>query len=217
MTYVNITAAEMRAFLRPDKGWREFDGSTKEYVYVCPLRFLPNNTVLKVWTGISKSSAQSRRKGDDAIRVCVVEDHGHGRGVMATSHVKRVTNWRANLINRITETISDLKRRIPQTPPQPKRMNENEIKQRLMKLTSDLSPENLTCDGELSQRDWRAKEKRILAEWAELETQLGRKVTQNEVWDWYNEESAEPPFDGEEEYDRQQDEIERRWRAGPLI
>jgi hypothetical protein len=126
--YVNITADEMRAFLRAEKGWTEFDGNTREYVFVSPLRFMPNNTVLKVWTGINKHNSRSRARGNDAIRVCVVEDNGWGKGVMATSHVKRVHNWRNNLLNRIVETIRELKAKNPQpqTPPQPQRRAANE-------------------------------------------------------------------------------------------
>jgi hypothetical protein len=74
---------------------------------------MPNNAVLKVYTGINKENNNSRKKGDDAIRVCVVEDGGHGRGVAKTAHVKRVDGWKANLVARIVEVLGEMKRRKP--------------------------------------------------------------------------------------------------------
>ena len=52
----------------------------------------------------------------------------------------------------------------------------------LERLTGELSPENLTCDGELRGRGLQRKKARIDAEWRECEKVLGRKVTENEVW-----------------------------------
>lgn len=50
------------------------------------------------------------------------------------------------------------------------------------RLASDLSPENLYCDGEISQAEAMEKKRRITKEWRELEQQLGRKITEDEVW-----------------------------------
>lgn len=43
-------------------------------------------------------------------------------------------------------------------------------------LASRLSPENLSCDGELSRTAVAQKERRLLAEWAVLESEVGHKV-----------------------------------------
>jgi hypothetical protein len=44
-----------------------------------------------------------------------------------------------------------------------------------------LEPENLTCDGEASRSEILYRERRIKAEWRELEKSLGRKVKWDEV------------------------------------
>lgn len=44
-----------------------------------------------------------------------------------------------------------------------------------------LEPENLTCDGEASKTEILYRERRIKAEWRELEKALGRKVKYDEV------------------------------------
>ena len=44
-----------------------------------------------------------------------------------------------------------------------------------------LEPENLTCDGEASRSEILYRERRIKAEWRELEKALGRKVKHDEV------------------------------------
>ena len=52
-------------------------------------------------------------------------------------------------------------------------------------LLGELSPENLTCDGELSRAQVAAKSNRLHAIWAALEEIAGRKVPESEVWTWY--------------------------------
>ena len=49
-------------------------------------------------------------------------------------------------------------------------------------LSNRLSPENLTCDGELSTSEWKRKEKRLLKDWKRLERRVGRTVTDEEVF-----------------------------------
>lgn len=48
-------------------------------------------------------------------------------------------------------------------------------------LCGELSPENFTCDGELSRADQAKKSVAINATWKELESIAGRKFTQEEV------------------------------------
>lgn len=57
-------------------------------------------------------------------------------------------------------------------------------KQTFLRLASQLSPENLSCDGELPRYRVRSKYARLMKEWKALEREVGRKVTEDEVWDW---------------------------------
>lgn len=54
--------------------------------------------------------------------------------------------------------------------------------ERFARLASALSPENLACDGELSRRQVAARHRRLTAEWKALEAEVGRAVTEEEVW-----------------------------------
>lgn len=47
-----------------------------------------------------------------------------------------------------------------------------------------LSPENLTCDGELRGSALITKARRIRAKLADLQTELGRRVTEDQCWMW---------------------------------
>lgn len=57
-----------------------------------------------------------------------------------------------------------------------------ETLQKFLNLTCDLSPENLTCDGELSQSEVNRRYARLKDEWKQLETQVGHRVTESDVW-----------------------------------
>ena len=62
-----------------------------------------------------------------------------------------------------------------------------DLKRQFLNLSGQLSPENLTCDGELSRAQVNAKLKKLKAQWAKLEKAAGRTVTEGETWDWYKE------------------------------
>lgn len=62
-------------------------------------------------------------------------------------------------------------------PPMPKA-----LKDKFLDLACQLSPENLCCDGELPPAQVRIKHARLMREWASLENQVGRKVTEEEIW-----------------------------------
>lgn len=64
------------------------------------------------------------------------------------------------------------------------KMNQEQIRQGFMRLASELSPENLTCDGELSSSEVRLKQERIKTEWAALERRYGSPVNESDVWGW---------------------------------
>jgi len=64
-------------------------------------------------------------------------------------------------------------------------MNETDpIMQRFLVLLHQLSPESLSCDGELSKKQVEKKRRLLMARWKKLEKQLGRPMTANEVWLW---------------------------------
>jgi hypothetical protein len=93
MSFVNITAQEMSEFLTP-RGFKEIEVSyCRETVYG---RDMGNGYTLAVFTGIE--FGESRRKGKDAIRVALM--HG-GKVLTSLPHVKRVTEWKANLTDRL--------------------------------------------------------------------------------------------------------------------
>jgi hypothetical protein len=52
------------------------------------------------------------------------------------------------------------------------------------RLSNELSPENLHCDGEISRTAARKKYYALKAEWKEVEKSLGRKVDEEDVWAW---------------------------------
>ena len=64
-------------------------------------------------------------------------------------------------------------------------VTEKELWVALSNLAGDLSPENLTCDGELNRTQINAKLRAIKGEWKELEKKLGRKVSEYEAEDYY--------------------------------
>lgn len=58
---------------------------------------------------------------------------------------------------------------------------ESELFDNLIVISSDLSPENLCCDGEISRTATNTKYRALKAEWREVENLLGRKVSEDEV------------------------------------
>ena len=62
---------------------------------------------------------------------------------------------------------------------------ESELMSFFCRLSSDLSPENLSCDGECSVTETRRKYREIMQAWKFLEGKLGRKVTEDDTYAWY--------------------------------
>lgn len=58
------------------------------------------------------------------------------------------------------------------------------IKKQFTDLACSLSPENLTCDGELSQSQVKDRQKALMVKWWALEDKIGMKVTEDMVWGW---------------------------------
>lgn len=61
-------------------------------------------------------------------------------------------------------------------------MTNIEIMGRFKQLACMLSPENLSCDGELSRTETDRRYRAFTKEWHGLEQILGRTVTEDEVW-----------------------------------
>jgi hypothetical protein len=55
----------------------------------------------------------------------------------------------------------------------------------LSRVFSQLSPENLTCDGELAPSRVRQRKAALDKQWAALEEEHGSKVTEDQAWQWY--------------------------------
>ena len=64
---------------------------------------------------------------------------------------------------------------------------EKEFMNALDILCGELEPENISCDGECSMTQIRARERAIRAEWREIERKMGRKVSYDQASDhWIN-------------------------------
>jgi hypothetical protein len=61
-------------------------------------------------------------------------------------------------------------------------MLSKELHEKFLDLANALSPENLTCDGELSKAAVRRRYSALMKEWKALEKLAGQKVTEDEVW-----------------------------------
>lgn len=55
------------------------------------------------------------------------------------------------------------------------------IRKQFEYLACRRSPENLTCDGELSRKQVISRHAAIMREWKELEVLMGRKVSLSEI------------------------------------
>lgn len=62
-----------------------------------------------------------------------------------------------------------------------------DLKRKFLDLTCALSPENLSCDGEISSAQVRARYKELKREWGALERQAGLTVTELMAWTWVDE------------------------------
>jgi hypothetical protein len=60
-----------------------------------------------------------------------------------------------------------------------------QVYQKFLNLASALSPEDLSCDGELPASYVRARYRQLMAEWRKLEKQVGRKVSEDEIWEMF--------------------------------
>lgn len=73
--------------------------------------------------------------------------------------------------------------------PKPRR-SEDAIMRDILGVYASLSPENLTCDGELPRFAVAARATRLRAQLRELETELGRRVSEDACWAWESKQYA---------------------------
>jgi hypothetical protein len=64
-------------------------------------------------------------------------------------------------------------------------MSKIEIFNKLWRIEMELSPENLTCDGELSRSQAMIKQRKLLAEQKKLHKELGYAPDFNELYEAY--------------------------------
>lgn len=62
--------------------------------------------------------------------------------------------------------------------------SEKEILNDFAGLACRLSPENLCCDGEISRAEVNRRLRQIQKGWKALEKELGRVVSEDQVWDF---------------------------------
>lgn len=62
----------------------------------------------------------------------------------------------------------------------------DEYREKFFALCVAAEPENITHDGELpyNSPEVKAKRKELGRKWVELQHEVGRKVTSDEIWDW---------------------------------
>lgn len=59
----------------------------------------------------------------------------------------------------------------------------DEMHEKFLDLAYQMSPENLSCDGELSKWEVGLKLRKLTDEWNKLEMMVGRIVYESEVWE----------------------------------
>lgn len=100
----------MREFLKESKGWKLNDTQHREIVFDYNIK-AAKHILVRVYSGITKESGQSRKVGKDAIRVCAV-DLAKSKGFIKSARVYRVEGWRDNLKNRVIEVIQNAEKRL---------------------------------------------------------------------------------------------------------
>lgn len=94
--YCPCSMDEFRKLLKEGKGWRR-EVSGRETVFVFDLN---NGARIKVYSTIGSGNSLGRRKGQDAIRVCVV-DAENDVGLEASQKILRTPGWRRRIQNSV--------------------------------------------------------------------------------------------------------------------
>jgi len=61
----------------------------------------------------------------------------------------------------------------------------DKVKHEFIDLATTLSPENLSCDGELSRSKIESRFRSLMSQWRRLERNNNIQVTEDEVWNWW--------------------------------
>lgn len=111
-------------------------------------------------------------KATSAMMKKIQEQNDKGIGTGRKNRTKRSSTF--YMERRLAyRKIFDADAKMPET--------EEELMKELDGLCCELSPENISCDGEISITQIRKKASAIRAEWKEIEKKLGRKVTEDEA------------------------------------
>jgi hypothetical protein len=101
-TYTNVTEAQIVEALQP-LGFVKIDlENTHEVVLSKRIEFEGAPTIVRVYTGVLKSTGESRPSGQDAIRVCLgrlIDDRVRIFKTLQT--VRRIGTWKKHLLERI--------------------------------------------------------------------------------------------------------------------
>jgi len=116
----------------------------------------------------------------NSATVVVMQDEE--RGVHRTRAVG--TKWKVHpsLIQLVTSASVNTNVEVASVKP---KRSEAEIMRDLMNAYAMLSPENLSCDGELSRTETILRGRKIRARIVNLHSELGRYVDEDECYRWY--------------------------------
>ena len=130
-------------------------------------------TVKRSWLLKKKGNLNKRYKATSKMmkKIQELNSLGIGNTPRKKRQKKSDTYWMERRLERKRIFFPDAK--MPET--------ETELMDALAALCSDLSPENLSCDGELSRTQINAKYAAIRGEWREIEKKLGRMVSDEEA------------------------------------
>lgn len=93
------------------------------------------------------------------------------------------TEWRVH--PSLVSPVDGVAAPAPAASPAVTRRAEDAVMRDILNAYSDLSPENLTCDGELRGRAVATRRAAINRRLAALQAELGRRVSEDEAWHWY--------------------------------
>jgi hypothetical protein len=78
-------------------------------------------------------------------------------------------------------------------PPAAPRRADDAIMGDIFRAYIDLSPENLSCDGERSRAQVATRRAAVNRRLAALQAEMGRRVSEDETWAWYDKGTAHRP------------------------
>ncbi len=126
-------------------------------------------TVKRSWI-LRKDSSGKQYKATSNM-MSKIKDHNATYGVRK-KRAKRSSTY--HMEKRLAyRRVFDKSAKLPET--------EEELLDTLDRISCDLSPENLHCDGEISRSAAITKARALRSEWREVENLLGRKVSEDEI------------------------------------